>query len=36
LVILCICREPRRRDVDGITILPVKELLAVLWAGAYT
>ncbi len=32
---LCVCLEPRRREVDGITVLPVQEFLAELWSGAY-
>jgi uncharacterized protein len=33
---LCVCLEPRRREVDGITVLPVHEFLAELWQGIYT
>jgi uncharacterized protein len=32
---LCVCLEARRREVDGVTVLPVQEFLAELWAGVY-
>jgi len=32
---LCVCLEPRSREVDGIRILPFAEFLASLWAGEY-
>jgi hypothetical protein len=32
---LCVSLEPRAREVDGVTILPVQEFLAALWAGEY-
>lgn len=32
---LCVCLEPRSREVDGIQILPFTEFLASLWAGEY-
>jgi predicted AAA+ superfamily ATPase len=32
---LCVSLEPRAREVDGVTILPVQEFLEALWAGAY-
>jgi predicted AAA+ superfamily ATPase len=32
---LCVCLEPRRRTVDGITILPWREFLEELWGGTY-
>ncbi|MBN1772041.1 MAG: ATP-binding protein [Deltaproteobacteria bacterium] len=32
---LCVSLEPRRRVVDGITILPWREFLEELWAGRY-
>jgi predicted AAA+ superfamily ATPase len=32
---LCVCLEPRSREVDGIRILPFAEFLTSLWAGEY-
>jgi uncharacterized protein len=32
---LCVCLEPRGREVDGIQILPYGEFLSALWAGEY-
>ena len=32
---LCVCMEPRSREVDGIRILPFGEFLASLWEGEY-
>ena len=32
---LCVCLEPRSREVDGIRILPFGEFLSSLWAGEY-
>jgi len=32
---LCVCLEPRSREVGGIRILPFAEFLASLWAGEY-
>ena len=31
---LCVCLEPRRRETDGITVLPYREFIDALWAGA--
>ncbi len=33
---LCVSLETRRRQVDGVTILPVREFLNNLWDGAYS
>ena len=33
--LVCVCMEPRRREADGIVILPWREFLDELWAGAY-
>lgn len=33
--LLCVSMEPRRRVVDHITILPYREFVEELWAGAY-
>jgi predicted AAA+ superfamily ATPase len=33
--LLCVCLEPRRRLVEGVSILPYREFLAALWAGEY-
>jgi hypothetical protein len=33
--LLCVSLEPRRRRVGGVAILPWREFLAELWAGAY-
>lgn len=32
---LCVCLEPRSREVDGIRILPFREFLSSLWSGEY-
>jgi len=32
---LCVSLVPRRRQADGVTILPVQEFLTELWRGAY-
>ena len=32
---LCVCLEPRSREVDGIRILPFGEFLSALWTGEY-
>lgn len=32
---VCVCLEKRRREVDGITVLPYAEFLQSLWEGAY-
>jgi uncharacterized protein len=32
---LCVSLEPRAREVDGVTILPVHEFLNALWVGEY-
>ena len=32
---LCVSLEPRRRQVDEVTILPFREFLEALWAGEY-
>jgi len=32
---LCVCMAPRRREVDGIQILPYADFLHALWAGEY-
>ncbi|PIV00235.1 MAG: hypothetical protein COS57_16125 [Syntrophobacterales bacterium CG03_land_8_20_14_0_80_58_14] len=32
---LCVCLEPRSREVDGIHILPFGEFLSALWTGEY-
>lgn len=31
--LLCVCLEPRRRQLGGVTVLPWKEFLAALWTG---
>lgn len=33
---LCVSLEKRRRQVGGITVLPVREFLETLWAGGYS
>jgi len=32
---LCSCLAPRRRTVEKITLLPIRQFLEELWAGAY-
>lgn len=32
---LCVCLEPRRRAIDDITVVPIRQFLDELWAGAY-
>lgn len=32
---LCVCLEPRRRTVAGVTVLPYAGFLRALWAGEY-
>ena len=32
---LCVCLEPRRREVDGITVLPYREFIDALWDGDF-
>lgn len=32
---LCICLEPRAREVSGVTVLPYREFLDALWDGKY-
>ena len=32
---LCVCLEPRTRNVEGITILPIERFLEGLWSGEY-
>ena len=32
---ICVCLESRRRDVDGIDVLPYADFLAELWSGKY-
>lgn len=32
---LCVSLEPRPRQVDGVTVLPVREFLEALWSGEY-
>jgi predicted AAA+ superfamily ATPase len=32
---ICVCLEPRRRTVEGMTILPYPEFLEALWNGEY-
>jgi len=34
--LLCVSQDPRRREVDGITILPWREFLTELWGGRYS
>ena len=33
--LLCVCREPRRRKVGNVLVMPYREFIAELWAGAY-
>lgn len=33
---LCVCLEKRRRQVGGITVLPVREFLETLWGAGYS
>ncbi len=33
---LCVCLEPRRRQVGGVDVLPYAEFLGALWNGEYT
>ncbi len=33
---LCVCLEPRRREVQGISILPYRVFLEALWGGEYS
>jgi predicted AAA+ superfamily ATPase len=33
---ICVSFEPRKRTVEGITILPFREFLEALWAGEYS
>ncbi len=33
--LLCVCLEPRRREVDGVSVLPYLEFLDALWDGEY-
>jgi hypothetical protein len=30
---LVVCNEPRRREVEGISIMPIHEFLLALWSG---
>ncbi len=34
--LVCVCLEPRRRVIDGITILPWRDFLGALWGGEYS
>ena len=34
--LLCVSLEARRRQVDGVTILPVRQFLDALWDGAFS
>ncbi len=33
---LCVSLEPRRREIEGITVLPYKDFLEQLWSGEYS
>jgi hypothetical protein len=33
--LLCVCLEPRRRRVGGVTIVPWREFLTALWSGEF-
>ena len=33
--LLCVCREPRRRKVGNVLVLPFREFIAQLWDGAF-
>ena len=33
---LCVSLEPRRRNIDRLTVLPWEEFLGELWSGHYT
>ena len=33
---VCVCLEPRRRQVEGVLLLPYREFLEALWGGEYT
>ncbi len=32
---VCVCQEPRRRHVQGVTVLPYRDFIEALWNGAY-
>lgn len=34
--LICVTLEPRRRALDGLTVLPYREFLKALWGGEYT
>lgn len=34
--LICVTLEPRRRTLDGLTVLPYREFLKALWGGEYT
>ena len=33
---LCVSLEPRRREIEGVTVLPYKDFLEQLWSGEYS
>jgi predicted AAA+ superfamily ATPase len=33
---LCVCLEPRQREVDGVSVIPYRQFLDALWAGEYS
>ena len=33
---LCVSLEPRRRETAGVTVLPYKDFLEMLWNGEYS